>query len=53
MDIGKYTELSQKLIDHYISINDYKMAFTLLVNYVSNIKYASRWLGILYIRSNR
>tara|TARA_B100000925_G_C21578071_1_gene290813 strand:+ start:51 stop:257 length:207 start_codon:yes stop_codon:yes gene_type:complete len=37
MDIEKYTELSQKLIDHYISINDYKMAFTLLVNYVSNI----------------
>ena len=37
MDIKKYTELSQDLIDHYVSIDDYKMAFTLLVNYVSNL----------------
>ena len=37
MDIEKYTEYSQKLIDYYVNINDYKMAFTLLVNYVSNI----------------
>ena len=31
MDIKKYTELSRELIDHYVSIDDYKMAFTLLV----------------------
>lgn len=37
MDIKKYTELSRELIDHYVSIDDYKMAFTLLVNYVSNL----------------
>ena len=26
MDIKKYTELSRELIDHYVSIDDYKMA---------------------------
>ena len=38
MDIKKYTELSRELIDHYVSIDDYKMAFTLLVNYCTMIK---------------
>lgn len=38
MDEKKYLEFSKNLINHYVEINDWKSAFTLLIKVLSKLE---------------